>query len=69
MRTEGDLKNLLKRIDGRGYEACQDIVGIYKCRGHHLFIDFVRGDPFAFSSEACVMVFQVIARFPSAISG
>ncbi len=65
MRTKADLKDLLKKIDGRGYKAYKEVSGIYECTGYRLFIDHVQGDPFASPSEVRVKVPQTKARFPS----
>lgn len=41
------LRQILKRIDGRGYKAYKDLRGRYHCQGFTLHIDRVQGDPFA----------------------
>lgn len=50
------LKQLLKRIDGKGYKAYKDIVGSYAMHGMNLYIDYVQGDPFASPSRIRVIV-------------
>lgn len=42
-----NLKELLKRIDGKGYKAYKDIVGSYNYDDYNLNILYVQGDPFA----------------------
>lgn len=42
-----NLENILKRIDGKGYKAYNDIRGSYKFMGYALNILRVQGDPFA----------------------
>jgi len=51
MNTKGDLRNILARIDGRGYKAYKDIKGGYRFEAFDLFIDHVQGDPFAAPSR------------------
>lgn len=59
-----DLKNILQRIDGRGYKAYKDIRGHYNFGTFTLIIDYVQGDPFASPSRVRVMVDQKTAAFP-----
>lgn len=47
MQTSNDLKNLLSRIDRKGYPAYKDTRGSYRFPGYVLSIDHVQGDPFA----------------------
>ncbi len=64
MRSNDDLKNELRRIDGRGYKAYKDIRGSYDFRDYTLIIDYVQGDPFASPSRVRVQVPQGRAGFP-----
>ena len=64
MRTAHDLKEILERIDGRGYKAFKDIKGEYDFGDFALIIDHVQGDPFADPSRVRVRLDQEIARFP-----
>lgn len=41
------LKNLLTKIDGKGYKAYKDIAGEYETKDYSLEIMNVQGDPFA----------------------
>ena len=41
MRTVDDLRNVLARIDGRGYKAYKDLQGAYAYPRFLLFIDHV----------------------------
>jgi len=41
------LRQILNRIDGRGYKAYKDIVGFYKFKGFEVAVEHVQGDPFA----------------------
>ncbi len=64
MKTKSDLKNLLYRINGRGYKAYKDIRGEYRFENFTLIIDHVQGDPFASPSRLRVIVPQSTARIP-----
>ncbi|HET7628901.1 MAG TPA: ABC-ATPase domain-containing protein [Bacillales bacterium] len=46
-----NLKQLLSRIDGKGYKAYKDIRGRYRFERFHLVVDYVQGDPFASPSK------------------
>lgn len=46
-----NLKNLLSRIDGKGYKAYKDLRGVYQFPSFQLYIDYVQGDPFASPSK------------------
>lgn len=61
------LRNILQRIDGRGYKAYKDITGKYKFPDYDLFIDYVQGDPFAAPSRLRVRINQNKAGFPQAL--
>ena len=56
MQTAADLRNLLNKIDHRGYPAYKDTKGIYQFPGYVLSIDHVQGDPFASPSKVSVFV-------------
>lgn len=64
MRPSTDLRNLLRRIDGRGYKAYKDIRDVYDFGAFTLIIDHVQGDPYAAPSRVRVRVPQVKACFP-----
>ena len=64
MRTVDDLRNILARIDGRGYKAYKDLQGAYAYPGFTLFIDHVQGDPFASPSKIRVRVPGAVAKLP-----
>ena len=51
MATRDDLKNILNRIDGKGYKAYKDIEGSFDFGPFILHIDHVQGDPFATPSR------------------
>jgi predicted ABC-class ATPase len=65
MSSERDLREMLRRLDGRGYKAYKEIVGRYEFDGFELFIDHVQGDPFAAPSRLRVRVPQKVARVPA----
>lgn len=64
MQTSNDLKNLLTRIDRRGYPAYKDTRGSYQFPGYVLSIDHVQGDPFAAPSKVSIHVGGRQAGFP-----
>ncbi|MDY6965832.1 MAG: ABC-ATPase domain-containing protein [Halobacteriota archaeon] len=64
MQTKVDLKRVLRRIDGRGYKAYNDLKGSYDCEEYVLIVDHVQRDPFAPPSQVRVQVPQRIAEFP-----
>ena len=64
MPNETDLKNVLKRLDGRSYKAYKDLQGSYLFPGFLLFIDYVQGDPFASPSRLRARVPAEKAGFP-----
>ena len=55
MQTSTDLKELLARIDRKGYPAYKDTKGTYQFPGYVLSIDHVQGDPFAAPSKLSIM--------------
>ncbi len=67
MNTSNDLRNLLERIDHRGYPAYKDTAGAYQFRGYVLSIDHVQGDPFASPSDVSVHV--KVTGFPAEYVG
>lgn len=64
MKTLSDLRQLLLRLDQRGYKAYKAIQGRYASPTFTLSIDRVQGDPFASPSQCRVRVPQAIAQFP-----
>ncbi|MDY6935075.1 MAG: ABC-ATPase domain-containing protein [Spirochaetota bacterium] len=64
IRRDADLKNILKKIDGKGYKAYKDIEDVFDFKDYILYIDHVSGDPFALPSRFRVRVSQCGARFP-----
>ena len=64
MQTSTELKNLLARIDRRGYPAYKDTKGVYRFPEYELSIDHVQGDPFAAPSSLSIRVPGAKAAFP-----
>jgi predicted ABC-class ATPase len=50
------LRQVLNRIDGKGYKAYKDITGSYTFPKYQLMIDYVQGDPFASPSKIRIIV-------------
>ena len=64
MQSAVELKQLLDRIDHRGYPAYKDTKGQYQFQGYVFSIDHVQGDPFASPSKVSVQVKGRTAGFP-----
>ena len=64
MQTSAQLRELLLRIDRRGYPAYKDTKGAYQFPDYVLSIDHVQGDPFAAPSRLSVRVGGKTAGFP-----
>ena len=64
MQSATELKQLLDRIDHRGYPAYKDTKGQYQFQGYVFSIDHVQGDPFASPSKVSVQVKGSTAGFP-----
>ena len=60
---ETDLRNILNRIDHKGYPAYKDTKGSYDFGKYTLNIDHVQGDPFASPSRLSVNVRGIVAGF------
>lgn len=65
MKTSTELRELLNRIDHRGYPAYKDTRGAWQFDGYLLSIDHVQGDPFAAPSKVSVHVPGKLAGFPT----
>lgn len=59
-----ELKNILERIDHKGYPAYKDTKGKYQFPGYVLSIDHVQGDPFASPSKVSIHISAQQAGFP-----
>lgn len=58
------LRQILSRIDGRGYKAYKDLEGCFVQGPFTLAIDHVQGDPFAAPSKIRLRVSQNVANLP-----
>ena len=67
MQTATDLRNLLARIDRKGYPAYKDTKGAYQFPDYVLSIDHVQGDPFAAPSKLSLHIKGAQAGFPEAL--
>jgi predicted ABC-class ATPase len=65
MSTQHPIERILRRIDGRGYKAYQDLRGAYPLDPFFLSVDHVQGDPFAAPSRFSLLVPHSVAGFPS----
>ena len=65
MKTSAELRELLNRIDHKGYPAYKDTRGNWQFEGYTLSIDHVQGDPFAAPSKVSVHVPGKLAAFPT----
>ena len=63
MKDDNDLRQLLQRIDGKGYKAYKNIKGVYTFPGFTLYVDHVQGDPFATPSRVRVRVDRMASGF------
>lgn len=64
MKTDTELRSLLRSIDHKSYPAYKSLAGAYRFRDYVLVIDHVQGDPFASPSSLHVEVSHGEARFP-----
>jgi len=64
-KTQHDLRETLRRIDGKGYRAYKDLRGVYDFESFELHVDHVQGDPFAAPSRMRVVVWQDHAQIPA----
>lgn len=63
MKTAEELRQLLNRIDRKGYPAYKDTRGTYQFGKFVLSVDHVQGDPFAAPSRLSIRVSGRIAGF------
>ena len=64
MNSSEQLRELLNRIDHKGYPAYKDTKGAWQFQGYVLSIDHVQGDPFAAPSKVSVRVKGGLDGFP-----
>ncbi|NOX88375.1 MAG: ABC-ATPase domain-containing protein [Calditrichaeota bacterium] len=65
MENQNSLRQILRRIDKKGYKAYKEIKGQYRFPDFLLFIDHVQGDPFAAPSKIRVRVPMQKAEIPN----
>ena len=54
--THDDLRNILRRIDGRGYPAYRELRGTWNLPAYTLEVRRVQGDPFAAPTRVAVVL-------------
>ena len=64
MKSDYDLRDILRRINGKGYKAYKEIQGEYNFNNYLLIIDHVQGDPFSKPSRIRVRVERKLSGFP-----
>lgn len=64
MKEKQELRNILDRIDQKGYPAYKELKGVYKFDEYIFVIEHVQGDPFAAPSRVKIEVADKIAGFP-----
>jgi predicted ABC-class ATPase len=70
MRGEAELRRLLRRLDGRGYKAYQELRGRWRLGAAadvEFFVDRVQADPFAAPSRVRLRLAGEAERFPAAL--
>jgi predicted ABC-class ATPase len=67
VRGENELRNILGRIDGRGYAAYRELAGSFRLGALELAFDHVQPDPFAPPSRLRLRVPMDDARFDPAL--
>ena len=66
MKTQTELRTMLRSIDHKSYPAYKSLAGVWKFERYTLVIDHVQGDPFASPSSLHVEIPHALARFPAA---
>lgn len=66
MKSQTELRTLLRSIDHKGYPAYKSLAGVWKFDRYTLVIDHVQGDPFASPSSLHVEISHALAKFPAA---
>jgi predicted ABC-class ATPase len=67
-RSGRELRDVLRRIDGRGYKAYRDIEGEFELGACSLGVDRVQGDPFAAPSRVRVRLPRSRDALPACLS-
>lgn len=66
MKSQNELRTMLRSIDHKSYPAYKSLAGEWKFDRYTLVIDHVQGDPFASPSSLHVEISHALARFPEA---
>lgn len=64
MKQAAELKEILRKIDRKGYPAYKETRGQYQFPGYVLNIEHVQGDPFASPSKVSIQIKGAQAGFP-----
>ena len=64
MKSDTELRSLLRSIDHKSYPAYKSLAGAYRFGKYVLVIDHVQGDPFASPSSLHVEISHKDAQFP-----
>lgn len=64
MNREQELRDMIRRIDYKGYPNYKQLKGSYQFSTYELRIHHVQGDPFAAPSSVSVKVAGTKAGFP-----
>ncbi|TYB32320.1 MAG: isopentenyl-diphosphate delta-isomerase, partial [Flexistipes sinusarabici] len=64
MRNFSEIKNILSRIDRKGYKAYNDLKGAYRADNFILYMDRIQGDPFAAPSDIRISINRNYLKFP-----
>ncbi len=67
MKSARELRELLERIDHRGYPAYKDAAGAWRFDRYTLCIDHVQSDPFAAPSRLHVEIPAAVAGMPAGL--
>lgn len=65
MSREQELRDMIRRIDHKGYPNYKQLRGVYQFSTYELRIHHVQGDPFAAPSNVSVKVEGIRAAFPA----
>jgi len=64
MKSSRDLRNILRKINGKGYKAYRELKGTYQFEDFTLTFDTIQSDPFATPSRIRIRLPRERAQFP-----
>jgi len=64
MKSSRDLRNILRKINGKGYKAYRELKGTYQFEDYTLTFDTIQSDPFATPSRIRIRLPRERAQFP-----